>query len=801
MSRCRLPILLALAVPMTLTLGAAAQPAEQPAPVAPPSGPTRIESALAAGLAGRSVEAVEVRGNREVASSLVLNAVRTRVGEPLDPATVQEDYQRIYSLRKFSNVQATIEPTETGVIVVFVVSEQRTISAVIFRGNSRVSEIMLRDAIDIRAGEAVDNFRLALARRSIQALYRGRNLPFADVTIDAEALADQGELVFIINEGPNVRVRNIDFIGAKSFDEDALKKQIRTRTWIWIARRGNLDEEIVEDDVALLREFYRGKGFFDVRVGRRVVFSADQSEAQVEFIIDEGPRYTVQTITFRGNESIDSKELRDALRLTEGMPFDRAMVDRDIRRLVDAYAPTGMIYDPTINDPDFLRINASQRFRLEPGTLELIYEITEGRPTVVNSIEVRGNTRTQQKVVLRDLRLVPGRLYNATTVRRGLERLESTRLFDRIRVTPVGETPGERDVLVEVEESRTALFTFGAGINSNGGVAGNATYTQRNFDLGRWPESWSDMRNEEAFVGAGQQFRVSLEPGTESSNASIRWFEPWLFDQPYELTTEAYLRDRERLNHRETYLGGRGLIGRRFAEFYYLGFGGKYENVNIHDIEERAVRAPEILAEEGHTDVSSLTLRAQRDTTNPGLLKYEGTRATVQWESFLPAMGIESFQKFTGTFDYYVTVYQDLLDRRTVLNLSVTSGYITGDSVFWERFYGGGIGSLRGFAFRGVSPRSGPANDVIGGEFLLTSTAELSTPIFRDLFRGVVFVDVGTVESSVTVGTIRSAIGLGVRITLPIFGQVPIAVDYAYPLTSDDADDEQRISFSLGFSP
>lgn len=786
---------------MMLTLHAAAQPAASTAPASAPPAPTRVESAIAAGLAGRAVEAVEVRGNREVASSLVLNAVRTRVGEPLDPATVQEDYQRIYALRKFSNVQATIEPTETGVIVVFVVSEQRTISAVIFRGNARVSELMLRDAIDIRAGESVDNFRLALARRSIQALYRGRNLPFADVTIDAEALADQGELAFLINEGPSVRVRNIDFPGARSFDEDALKKQIRTRVWIWIARRGNLDEEILEDDVASLREFYRGKGFFDVRVGRRVVFSADQSEAQVEFVIDEGPRYTVQTITFRGNESIDEQELRQTLRLVEGMPFDRALIDRDIRRLVDAYAPTGMIYDPTINDPDFLRISATQRFRLEPGTLELIYEVTEGKPMVVSSIEVRGNSRTQQKVILRDLRLVPGRLYNATTVRRGVERLQATQLFDRIRVTPVGDTPGQRDVLVEVEEARTALLTFGAGINSNGGVAGNVTYTQRNFDIGRWPESWSDIRNENALVGAGQQFRLSLEPGTESSNASIRWFEPWLFDQPYELTTEAYLRDRIRDDHRETYLGGRGLLGRRFAEFYYLGFGGKYENVRIHEIENPADRAPEILAEEGHTDVSSLTLRAQRDTTNPGLLKYEGTRATVQWESFLPFMGIDSFQKFTGSFDYYLTVYQDLLDRRTVLNLSLTSGYISGDSLFWERFYGGGIGSIRGFAFRGVSPRSGPANDAIGGEFLLAGTAELSTPIFRDIFRGVVFVDVGTVESSVTLGTIRSSIGLGVRVTLPIFGQVPIAVDYAYPLTTDDTDDTQRISFSLGFTP
>ena len=220
--------------------------------------------------------------------------------------------------------------------------------------------------------------------------------------------------------------------------------------------------------------------------------------------------------------------------------------------------------------------------------------------------------------------------------------------------------------------------------------------------------------------------------------------------------------------------------------------------MNIHDIDDPPIRAQEILDAEGHSFLTSAGIALTRDTTNRGILPYRGTTTTVGWEAIGALGGDYSFHKLTGSFDWYHTLAEDLLDRKTIFSLHGDAGYIFGGSVFFERFYGGGIGSIRGFRFRGISPREGPAEDVVGGDFALTGSAEISFPLAGDVLRGVVFADVGTVEQDVRIGTIRSSVGSGIRLILPIMGQVPIAIDFAVPITKDDQDDTQLISFSLG---
>jgi outer membrane protein insertion porin family len=765
--------------------------------------PPRTEVNIASGLAGRTVERVEVRGNQTIPTGTILNLVRTRVGDALDPLTVQDDYQRIYELRRFGNVEAQIQPTQTGVVVAFIVTEQKAIKSVQFRGNIAIDTQVLSNSITIRPNESIDNFRISLAKRAIQQMYQTKNYPLSSVNIDSQALSERGELIFLISEGPNVRIRNIDFIGNASFPEGQLKKKIQARTYIPIARPGTLNEESLDDDAASVRDFYRSKGFFDARVGRRILFSADQSEAQVEFLVDEGPRYVIEKVTFQGNTSLSEAQLRERLRLVEGMPFDREARDADVRKLVDAYAPFGFIVgEPTDTDPDYLRIEPSQRFRAKPGTIELVYNVDEGKPFKLGAISVAGNSRTQDKVVLREFRgFAPGSLFDATTIREATARLRNLGLFDRVKVTPVGEKPEERDLIVEVDESKTATLTFGAGVNSNGGISGNITYTQRNFDITNWPNSLREVFDETAFVGAGQNFRASFEPGTVSTNASLRWTDPYIFDQPYSFTGEAYLRNRRREDYLDQRIGGRATLGHRFNDFYSASIGARGETIKIYDINDEPIRAFEILDEEGNHVLTSLTLSGKRDTTNPGPLPYRGTTSQTAWESYGALGGDYTFQKFTASFDFYHELHADLVDRKTILALHADTGYITGDSPFFERFYGGGIGSVRGFSFRGISPRSGPDDDRIGGEFSLTGSAEVSFPLVSDQLRGVVFTDIGTVESDLKLGTIRSSVGAGFRITLPLMGQVPIAIDFAYPLTEDDQDDTQLISFSLGFIP
>src|SRR4051794_37156354 len=211
-----------LALGLGLACPARPASAQQEPPRPPPAG--RVSAAP--GLEGRVVEEVRILGNNQASSAVIRNATRTKVGDRLDPATVEEDYQRIYNLRKFSDVQARVEPTATGVNVVFVVTEQRQVKGLSFHGNRKIGTPALLGIVDLRIGEAIDPFRVALARGAIEEQYRSRNYPFARVTVDQAALAERGEVVFNIVEGPNVRIRNIDFRGNRSFSEDQLKKNI-----------------------------------------------------------------------------------------------------------------------------------------------------------------------------------------------------------------------------------------------------------------------------------------------------------------------------------------------------------------------------------------------------------------------------------------------------------------------------------------------------------------------------------------------------------------------------------------------
>jgi outer membrane protein assembly factor BamA len=781
------------------------QPAPQPGQPAQPGQPTANAGGSdllgSAQLAGRPIESVRVTGNKQVPTSVILANARTREGTPYDPQTAQEDIQRIYGLRRFSNVTGRIEPTPAGVIVTFNVVEQRRIAEVRFRGNASVDDADLRGAIDLKAGESVDPFRIGLARRAIESVYRTKNFPYASVDIDQAAIDDNGVVTFLITEGPSVKVRNITFPGAKSFSDGKLKDQIQSRTYIPIFRNGQLNLEQVEDDVASVRRFYEQNGFFDIKVGRRVVVSPDQKEVQIDFVIEEGPRYVVDSVEFSGNTSIAADQLKKDLKLVEGISFDGDLLRRDVRQLVKSYSPLGFIYvEQGSGDAEYLRITPRTVFQLEPGKVKIVYEISEGKPFHVGQILVRGNTRSQDKLALREMRVAPGDLYNSATIQEAEGRIRG-QYFSSAKITPVGDDPDTRDVLVEVTEAQTAFFTLGAGVNSNGGVGGNVTYVQRNFDLLDFPDSFEDLYSNNAFVGGGQTLRISLEPGTQSSNASIRFTEPWLFDQPYRLDADAYFRTRRRDVYDDERYGGRLALTRRFGDQWAVTGSVKVERVDIGNIKDKPIRSFEILDEEGYHTLDSLGLSFRRDTTDRGFVPSRGSVISAGVEAYGLLGGDETFQRWTVAGDWYHTLYEDLLDRRTILALHGDVAYISGDAPFYERLYGGGLGSIRGFRFRGVTPRSGPDDDRVGGNFSATGSAEVSFPLFAESLRGVVFTDVGTVESDFEIGTIRSSVGAGIRLNLPILGQVPVAIDFAFPLTKDGNDETQIISFSLGITP
>lgn len=801
------PLLIAAAV-WACAPSAFAQPQTQPATAARPG---EVDLGIASQLRGRRVENIFIRGNTQVSTDVIRNLIRTRPGDAFDPATVSEDYQRVFGLRKFSNVEAKVEPTALGVNVVFIVTEQRQVTAIRFRGNVRLEEPTLLSAVDLKVGEAIDSFRISLARSSIESAYKDQNFPLAHVTVDEDLIGREGIVQFNVVEGPQVRIRQINFVGAKTQTDSRLSDQIKSSTYLFIFRPGKYSPEQVDEDVAAIRRYYESKGFFDARVGRKLIWSPDLSELQIDFLIDEGPRYIIDKVTFQRVQGdviapaselgVQEPELREKLKLVEGEAYDNEALQRDVREIVRSYSRKfGYIYLPGSSDPDFLRVESKTVFRREPGKVELVYQIHEGKEFSLGNIYVKGNYKSQDKLVLRQFRdLTPGEKFNSAELQDATERLRREPAFGNVTVTPIGDQPGVRDLLVEVTEQRTASFNIGAGINSNGGVGGNITYEQRNFDIGNWPAGFGDVFSERAFTGAGQNFRASFEPGTQQTSAYLRFSEPYLFDQPFSFSNELYLRTRIREGYDDRRIGDTVSFGHRFTYETSALISFRGEQVDINDIEDRPLRAQEILDGEGKSILTSVALTLRHDTTDPGLFPTRGTISTGRVEAYGALGGDYDFYKYTLGFEAYQTISEDLLDRKTVLSFRGNAGYIGGGSPFFERFYGGGLGSIRGFKFRGVSPRQGRDEDPIGGDFFATGTVEASFPIVADQFRGVVFSDFGTVEQDFELTTMRASVGVGVRIVLPFLGSTPLALDFAYPISKDDQDDTQYISFSFGF--
>ncbi len=489
----------------------------------------------------------------------------------------------------------------------------------------------------------------------------------------------------------------------------------------------------------------------------------------------------------------------------EGVAYDKDGVDRDVREIVKSYsAAGGYIYEeqPGIEpNPEYLRITPQPYYEKEPGKVRLVYEIREGKQFRQGRILIKGNYKTQDKVILRELHMRPGQTYDSAGIEDAEDRLRGLPEFQSVSITPVGDDPATRDLLVDVTEQRTAQISAGIGVNSNGGFGGQLGYEQQNFDITNVPTSWGELFSDRAFTGAGQDFSVRFDPGTQATDASVSFFEPYLFDQPYSLGTSLYYQQYIRPVYNDDRVGGGIQFGHRFNYVYSASVGFGAADVDIKNLEvPYSAVAPEILAGAGHHTLTTVTAKFQRDTTNHGPVTYEGTNSWVSFTDAGAMGGTVDYDRVQFGWTGYQQVSEDLLGRRSVISVRAETGQDPRKAPFFERFYGGGIGTIRGFEYWGVSPRAGTYDDAVGGDYYMTGGVQYEFPLAEDFLRGVVFVDTADYEPDWHYGVIRTSVGFGFRLVLPFLGKQPLALDFGFPIIQSRTDNLQVLSFSFGFS-
>jgi len=748
-------------------------------------------------LAGRPLASVEIEGLEQAPEQLVRNQVRATPGQPYDPQTVRGDIVRITFLGRFSAVRARVEPLESGALALtYVVEEQPLLRDVQVVGNKELGDDQLLALVLLRDGDPVDESLIERGERQIEQAYADEGYFVADVEYDRELLESERILIYRVREGPRVRIEDIRFRGARSIDEDRLRQEIRSRTRLLVFRKGALNRDLLTRDVAAIRDLYRSFGYLDAQVGRRIDLSPEQDRAVVTFVIEEGPQYTVDQIEILGATIFPEEQVRRAMTLRPGSVYSAEAVTASQDGVAALFGTLGRIE---------ARVEIRRLFHEDAPRVDLLVRIDPGDAYYVGRVLVRGNTLTQDRVVLRQVRgLSPGRRFDGAGLEQTRRRLSGSALFGETNITVLGD-PGDvyRDVLIEVAEQNTGNIRFGAGVSSDAGVLGSFSLSQRNFDLLDPPNSVEELVSGRAFRGAGQFFSLNIEPGFERSLYAISFREPYLFDRDYFADARFSFFQRGREDYDEQRLGGQLGFGRRFGDMWSISIRGGAELVEVSEIDASA--PVDVFAVAGDTLISTFGLSLTRSSVDSRLLPTRGSRTTWAVDRAGLFGGDFHFTRLSMSHVRYWKVDEDVFGRPTVISLRSEIGYLveSGEAPIFERFYAGGHRSFRGFAFRGVGPRGIRndtmvlGNDPVGGDWLFLVSLQYEFPLFKDVIRGVVFTDTGTVQSDFGFGDYRVSVGSGVRIKVPFLGQAPFAVDFAVPLVKEDGDETQLISFDF----
>ncbi len=676
------------------------------------------------------------------------------------------------------------------------------VKSITFIGNRKYKDKVLRQRLDFEVGDQMDPVLAEAGRRIIATIYRKIGFAFAQVTLDWEKLSN-GEVLYTIDEGPRVEITSVKFAGNTAVKSATLRKIIKLKKEKWFYWPFYYTQEAVAEDVTRLENFYYERGFLDYHITAETVFTEDKSKVMVTFAIDEGPAYQVERISFIGNEYFDQDRLATELELAPDQVYRKGKAEADAKRLLKLYGEHGFIDARVQQRPRFIPEVGPDRVNVE-------FSITEGSQFRIGQIEITGNEVTQDRVIRRVLdeyQFTPGQVYNADKApKQGNGLLEKyvqrMVLAEEVMirpVTPASGAPDQKDVKVDLKERPTGWINPGIGVSSDYGMIGQLMYEQRNFDITDWPESVGDFITMRAFRGAGQQMRIILQPGTEVSTYSVNFTEPYWRDRPTSLNVSGSSFEWYRESYNEGRL--RSYIGfeQRLEQRWRKGLSFRAENVDVKSVDYDAPQ--EIWDVKGDNVLLGVKLGIGRSMIDD---IYDPSKGDIMDADYEQLTGDHTFGILSGAYAHYTTLYEDVLERKTVLKMKVRAATTLADAPPFEKFYAGGTGTygLRGFEYRGISPRGWQTNipnpqreDPIGSDWVFLATTELIVPLIGENFDALVFLDSGTVET----GPYRASVGAGIQIRLPyLFGPVPMRFEIGLPIKKDDDDETRPFSFSVG---
>ncbi|HTL48184.1 MAG TPA: outer membrane protein assembly factor BamA [Verrucomicrobiae bacterium] len=730
----------------------------------------------------KEVVGVEVRGNQIVSTNTILAKIKTQKGMRLTQDTINEDVKRLYATGFFQDIKMEVEDEANGYVVVVTVFEKPIIRQINLKGFTRFKEDKLRKTLKVIEGQILDRKAIKEGVEAIRKLYGDKGYKFVDIDsqVDVNEKTKEAAVTIVITEGNKFKIKSIDFEGVNAFKVKKLTKLMKTKRKKLFSS-GIFKEENFDKDIERIVFFYQQEGYLDVKVQPDFQYDEKDKMMVIKISVEEGPHYVTGEIKLQGNELFPESELWQKLEMLPGLTYSQYYLSKDIEKIRDYYHDQGHID---------VRIVPDVKLNRDSGKVDVTYKIEEGDLYFVEKVIIRGNTKTRDIVIRRELRIRPGEKFDGEKIRKSKQRLENLGFFEDVTydTQPSGEASNRKDLIFRVKEKRTGELSFGGGVSSVDRFVGFAEISQRNFDIFNFPR----------FTGDGQTLALRARVGSISKDFSLNFVEPYLFNKPIAWGNELYdiRRDAENTDFEEERLGAGTTLSRTFKDTITLGGGYTLERVKLDQLSDDA---PAIVREfEGSNWLSRIKAFTNYDTRDNVYNPTKGFLATLQGDLIGSFLGGDQdyYILQTSLTKYWTFFKKHILEFRTRLGAAQSFGDSDNVPVF-DRFYAGGLGTVRGYNYRRVGPLE--AGDAVGGESLAIVNLEYTFPILKlDSFRGAIFVDAGQVSEDAykfDFGETAISIGPGIKIKTPVG---PVAFYYGFPIANRDTEDKNgRFEFSL----
>lgn len=722
------------------------------------------------------IASIGPQGNERIDTGAISRKIKTKKGDFYNPVNLREDLKAIFKMGYFENVRIEVEESENGKLITFEVTEKPIIRRIDYSGVDAFSKEELAEATNIGVNTILNSGKINNGVAAIKGLYKSKG--YYNTTVTAQISypdAEHAELRFSVVEGDKIFIKQITFIGNNSFSSGDLEDVIESseKNWLsWLTEGGLMKQEMINQDVARIGSFYNNHGFLEVKLATPQIVQEGEW-LYITFTIDEGPRYRVGTVSFEGDLIADKQVLRNLVTIQNEEFINRQILREDVLRLTDFYSESGFAFSD---------IRPKTQKSATGTRVDVIITINKGDLVYVQRITLKGNSRTRDNVIRRELNIAEGGVFDSKALRISTQRLQRLDFFEEVNIVPEPALdPSKMNITINVKEKSTGQFSIGAGYSSVDSLMLMGEISENNF------------------LGRGDRLSLAANLSGVSNRFNLGYTNPRFRDSNLSMGVDLFNWFREFDDYDKDSVGGALRFGYPIFE-RWRGYGSySYTDTTLTNVSPYASQV--ILDSMDIKVTSAVKFGMVRDTRDRASGARSGSENSISIKyAGGPFAGDAEFTKIEGFTSWYFP-----LPWTTVFHFKLAGGTVwenePGKLPVYERFYLGGINTIRGFQYGKASPIDPVTGDRIGGDNMWYTNIEYVFPIMDEAgIRGVIFVDAGEVtadEDEFSFDSYNKSTGLELRWLSPMG---PLRLVWGYNLDPAPDEDTTVWDFSIGGS-